>query len=154
LKKQDNIFLKKQDNIFLKNRIIRIFNMPKKEFIMHLIGEMSNFILNDNPSRMVISLHQEPDGLHLCILDNNRRTEKEIEFIKKSLNCPHRPELAGYYGSMVGHDLVGHSRLNLIGWRVKHSDAQLTREGTKIDIWFGNDDFEEHKFTIPVKESS
>ncbi|MCK5683558.1 hypothetical protein KAJ27_05535 [bacterium] len=125
--------------------------MQKKEFLMHLIGEMGNFILDENPSRMVISLHQEEDGIHLCIIDNNQRTEEEIEDIKKALNCQRRPEMAGYYGAMAGHDLVGHARLNLIGWQVKHGDVSSTDNGTKIDLWLGSDQFDHGKFNIPSK---
>lgn len=116
---------------------------------MHLIGEIANFILDENPSRMVISLHHEENGLHLCVIDNHRRDAEELELIKKSINCPKRPELSGYYGSMAGHDIVGHARLNLIGWQVKHGDVSATDNGTKIDLWLGSDGFDHGKFTIP-----
>lgn len=123
--------------------------MRKKEFLLHLIGEVSSFILDKNPSRMVISLHQEEDGLHLCIIDNNPRTEEEIDDIEHTLNSKKRPELAGYYGSMTGHDLLGSSRLNLLGWQVKHSSVSPTDSGLKIDLWLGSDRFNPSDFSIP-----
>ncbi|MCK5065082.1 MAG: hypothetical protein KAQ97_07355, partial [Candidatus Fermentibacteraceae bacterium] len=90
--------------------------MRRKELILHLIGEISNYLLENNPKRLVISLHQEEDGLHLSVLDDNPHTDEEIEKIDLTLNSPKRPELAGYYGAMTGHDMLGSSRLNLLGW--------------------------------------
>jgi hypothetical protein len=115
--------------------------MLRREFLLHLITEMSNFILDGNPSRMDISLHQEKDGLHLSVVDNIPRSEEEIEEISHSLNKTKRPELAGYYGSMVGHDLLGKSRLELLGWQVKHGDVSRHNDGIRIDLWVGNENF-------------
>ncbi len=120
-----------------------------KEYILHLIGEIARFILDGDPSRMVISLHREKDGIHLAILDNNPRSEKEIENIRSALNPERRPELSEYYGIMAGHDLLGSSRLNLVGWQVKHADVSRTQEGTKIDLWLGGENFDSSFFSIP-----
>ncbi len=124
--------------------------MKRKDFVLHLIGEMANYILDENPMRMVISLHQEKDGLHLCVLDDNKHSDEEIEEMRKALNSPKRPELAAYYGSMTGHDLLGTSRLNLLGWQVKHADVNRTDSGIKIDLWIGGSNFESDRFTIPT----
>ncbi|MFO7729975.1 MAG: hypothetical protein R6V86_04325, partial [Spirochaetia bacterium] len=91
----------------------------KKDYILHLISEISNYILESSPKRMVISLHQEYDGLHLAVLDDHERSDEDIEEISKTLNTGARPELSEYYGSMGGTDLVGAARLNLIGWQIK-----------------------------------
>lgn len=123
--------------------------MKRKEFLLHLIGEISSFILDGDPSRMVISLHQEPDGLHLAVLDNIQRSDKEIEDLSKTLNSRKRPELSGYYGSMTGHDLLGSARLDMLGWQVKHSTVSKTAEGIKIDLWLGSDRFDPTNFTLP-----
>lgn len=125
--------------------------MKNKDYIMHLLTEMSNFILEGKPERMVISLHQEADGLHLAVLDNNARTEEELLSIRKTLNTQARPELAEYYGSMAGSDLIGAARLNLIGWQVKQADVSRTAEGTKIDLWLGSDRFDSRNFNLPEK---
>lgn len=127
--------------------------MRRKELILHLIGEISNYLLENNPKRLVISLHQEEDGLHLSVLDDNPHTDEEIEKIDLTLNSPKRPELAGYYGAMTGHDMLGSSRLNLLGWQVKHCDVSRAGKGIKIDIWLGGDRFENHQFTIPNEHS-
>jgi hypothetical protein len=124
--------------------------MKKKEYLLHLIGELSHFILDDDPTRMVVSLHQEKGGIHLSIFDDNFRTESELESIRRALNAEKRPELAGYYGSMAGQDLLGSARLNLIGWQVKHADVSSTDSGTRIDLWLGGDDFDPSNFTIPA----
>ena len=121
----------------------------KKEYILHLISEISNYILETDPSRMVISLHQESDGLHLAVLDDQERSDEEIEVISKALNTGARPELSEYYGSTGGADLVGAARLNLIGWQIKHADVSRIDKGTKIDLWIGSDRFDSSKFNIP-----
>jgi hypothetical protein len=123
--------------------------MRRKDYITDLISEMSNFILEGEPTRLVISLHQEEDGLHLAVLDSKMRTDEEIESITQALNCSRRPELAGYYGSMTGHDMLGASRLNLIGWQVKHADVTRSDSGTKIDLWLGSDRFNPASFNLP-----
>lgn len=123
--------------------------MKKKEYLLHLIGEISNYILDSSPNRMVVSLHREEDGIHLAFLDDNFRTEKELEEIRTALNAGGRPELAGYYGSMAGQDLLGEARLNLIGWQVKHADVSVNDSGTRIDLWLGGEGFDESRFTIP-----
>lgn len=123
--------------------------MKTKDYIMHLLTEVSNFILESKPSRMVISLHQEEDGLHLSVLDDTKRTEEEMADIHDSLNKPFRPELAEYYGSMAGTDLIGSARLNLIGWQVKHADVEQTDTGTKIDLWLGSDRFDSKNYAKP-----
>jgi len=126
--------------------------MKRKDFILHLIGEISSYILAGDPMRMVISLHQEPEGLHLCIIDDNQHSDEEIEKMDKALNSRKRPELAGYYGAMTGQDLLGSARLNLLGWQLKHSDITRTSNGIKIDLWLGGDSFDSRKFTIPDKQ--
>lgn len=123
--------------------------MNRKEFLLHLIGEVSHFILEGNPSRMVISLHHEEDGLHLCILDNKPRSDLELENITSSLQSQGRPELAGYYGVMAGQNMMGSARLDLVGWQVKTGSVVRTTEGIKIDLWLGGDRFDPNKFNIP-----
>ncbi len=124
-----------------------------KDYIVHLIGEVSKFILEDNPSRLVISLHREEDGLHLSVMDNVERSDGELRRMDAALNAEKRPELSYYYGSMVGHDLLGKARLKLIGWKVKHSDVSRTDKGTKIDFWLGGDRFDPSRFSVPDKTS-
>ena len=106
-------------------------------------------MLDSDPMRMVISLHQEEDGLHLAILDDTRRGEAELQRIRTDLNNARRPELAGYYGSMAGSDVLGSARLNLIGWQIKHADVSATDSGTRIDLWLGGDRFNPAAFSIP-----
>ncbi len=125
--------------------------MADKELLLHLISEISNFILDENPQRMVLSLHQEEDGLHLCVVDNHPRSDEELDAMSRALNPIARPELAEYYGSMGGSDLLGAARLNLVGWQVKHADVSRSGKGTKIDLWMGGDRFDSRNFTIPDK---
>lgn len=126
--------------------------MNRKDVILHLLGEIASYILDRDPKRMVISLHQEEDGLHLCVLDNNKHSDEEIIKIECALNSQKRPELAGYYGAMTGHDLLGSSRLDLLGWQVKHGDVTRTDSGIKIDLWMGGERFESDQFSMPEKE--
>ena len=123
--------------------------MKRKDFILHLIGEISSYILQGEPMRMVISLHQEEDGMHLAILDDNNHTDEEVVKIEKALNSRKRPELAGYYGAMTGHDLLGSSQLDLLGWQIKFADVERTDSGIKIDLWLGGEQFESARFNIP-----
>ncbi len=123
--------------------------MKTKEYIMHLLAEMSNYILDAKPMRMVISLHQEPDGLHLSVMDSTVRKDSELEAITRALNTTTRPEMAEYYGHMAGNDLVGSARLNLIGWQVKKADVERIEGGTKIDLWLGSERFDSAKFSLP-----
>ncbi len=124
--------------------------MKRKVFI-NLISEISHYILDADPSRMVISLHQEEDGLHLAVLDDVHRNEEELEVIRASLQNPDRPELAGYYGSLAGFDVLGSARLDLIGWQIKAATVGHTDSGTKIDLWMGGDRFNPDKFTLSEK---
>ena len=123
----------------------------RKELILHLIGEISSYILEENPMRMGISLHQEEDGLHLSILDDNEHGDEEIRKLEETMNSTKRPELSGYYGAMTGRDLLGSARLDLLGWQVKHTDVTRAGQGIKIDLWLGGDKFESHRFNIPDK---
>ena len=125
--------------------------MERKDFILHLIGEMASYVLEKKPGRMVISLHQEEDGLHLCIMDDNEHTDEEIAAMEKALNSPKRPELSGYYGAMTGRDLLGSARLNLLGWQVKHADVSRADSGIMINLWLGGKKFQSDKFNIPEK---
>ena len=123
--------------------------MKRREFIVHLISEISSFILQDQPRKMVVSLHQEADGIHLAVIDDRPRTDAEIQDIARSLNASRRPELAGYYGEMAGHDLLGSARLNLVGWQIKHADVMKTPEGgIMLNLWIGGEGFEYSKFTL------
>ncbi len=126
--------------------------MRRQELITHLISEISSYVLERDPMRMVISLHQEEDGLHLSVMDDASHTDEEIEQMEKDFNSQKRPELAGYYGAMTGRDLLGASRLNLLGWQVKHTDVSRTDSGIKIDFWLGGDRFDTRQFNIPEKE--
>lgn len=127
--------------------------MKRKDFLLHLIGEISSYILEEDPMRMVISLHQEKEGLHLCVIDDNEHSDEEITKMNIALNSRKRPELASYYGAMTGQDLLGSSRLNLLGWQLKHTDVTRTGNGIKVDLWLGGDQFDSKKFTIPEKKS-
>lgn len=122
--------------------------MKRKDLILHLLGEISSYILEENPRRMVVSLHQESDGLHLSVMDDNEHSDREIERLRRQLNTPKRPELAGYYGAMTGHDLLGSDHLNLLGWQVKRADVERIDSGIKIDLWLGGDRFNGDNFTI------
>ncbi|MBU0937284.1 MAG: hypothetical protein KKI09_11260 [Spirochaetes bacterium] len=126
--------------------------MKNKEYLLHLLAEISNYILDSEPHRMVISLHQEPDGMHLAVMDDNKRPDEELEAMSKALNSSARPELAEYYGSMGGSDLLGTARLNIIGWQIKRADVGRIAEGTKIDLWLGSDRFDSSNFSIPKDE--
>ncbi len=126
--------------------------MNQKDILLHLISEISSYILEGDPRRMVISLHQEEDGMHLCVIDDNNHTDEEIAKMERALNSKKRPELAGYYGAMTGHDLLGDSRLDLMGWQIKHADITRTNSGIKIDLWMGGEAFQSTKFTIPEKK--
>lgn len=117
----------------------------RKDLILHLIGGIGNYLLSEHPERMVIAIHPSADGLHLCVQDDNHHTDEEIERMRRDLNSEKRPEFAAYYGAMTGHDLLGSTRLNLLGWQVKHSDVRRTRRGIRIDIWVGGESFENHK---------
>ncbi len=123
--------------------------MNRREFILQLIAEVAHYILDADPMRMVISLHQEEDGLHVAVLDTVKRSETELTAIRESLNDNKRPELAGYYGSLAGYDSLGSARLNLIGWQVKGADVSSSESGTKIDLWLGGDRFDPASFSIP-----
>lgn len=125
--------------------------MKRKDLILHLLGEISSYILEENPRRMVVSLHQEKDGLHLSFMDDNDHSDDELVRLKKLLNSPKRPELAGYYGAMTGHDMLGSAHLDLLGWQVKHADVSRIDKGIKIDLWLGGERFQSEHFTIPKK---
>lgn len=126
--------------------------MKTKEYIMHLLAEMSNYVLDAQPMRMVISLHQEEDGLHLSVMDSTVRKDSELEAVSRALNTSRRPEMAEYYGHMAGNDLVGAARLHLIGWQVKKADVERIEGGTKIDLWLGSERFDSTKFSLPDKK--
>ncbi len=126
--------------------------MKQIEMIVKIISEVAHFVLQDDPNRMVISLHKEKDGIHLAIFDDKKRTKKEIEDIKRLISIGQRPELSGYYGNLAGNNLLGEARLELIGWQVKYIDVNQTDEGLKIDIWVGSEEFKKDKFTMPDVE--
>lgn len=128
--------------------------MKRREYLLHLIGEISSFILANNPTRMVMSLHQEEDGLHLCVIDNHPRTEEEIKLIKESLGGPTRPELVAYYGNLAGFEPLGKARLKLVGFQVKHTEVTRCDSGVKIDLWVGGERFNPTKFTIPPNSNT
>jgi len=123
--------------------------MKQEEIIVKIISEISHFILSNDPSRMVISLHKEKGGIHLAIFDDIKRTDKELQDIKRIISIGQRPELSGYYGNLAGNNLLGEARLDLIGWQVKYMDINPTSDGLKIDIWIGSDEFDKDKFNIP-----
>lgn len=122
--------------------------MKRTDFIMQLISEISHFMLDADPMRLVISLHQEEDGLHLAVFDDTGRSDEELAAIRGALDNPGRPELAGYYGSMAGADMLGAARLDLIGWQIKGATVDRIDEGTRIDIWLGGDRFDPARFSI------
>ena len=125
--------------------------MKRQELIVHLISEISRYLLAEDPMRLVISLHQEEDGLHLAIIDDNEHSDEELAAMERALNSRKRPELADYYGAMTGHDLLGSARLNLLGWQLKHSDVTRTGSGVKVDLWLGGDRFDSRQFSIPTE---
>jgi len=116
--------------------------MKRKDLILHLLGEISSYILEENPRK---------DGLHLSFMDDNDHSDDELVRLKKLLNSPKRPELAGYYGAMTGHDMLGSTHLDLLGWQVKHADVSRIDKGIKIDLWLGGERFQSEHFTIPNK---
>ncbi|MDD3424234.1 MULTISPECIES: hypothetical protein [Sphaerochaeta] len=127
--------------------------MKRKEFLGRLIGEVTNFLLEGNPLRLVVSLHQEDDGAHISFFDDRPRSEEEIQRIYNSLNPQKsRPELAEYYGLMAGHDMAWDARLKLIGWQIKHASVDNSDSGLRIDLWLGSDAFNPENFTLNKKE--
>ncbi|MEN6500066.1 MAG: hypothetical protein ABFC65_05980 [Rectinema sp.] len=126
--------------------------MKRHELYVQLISELANYILQGNPKKMVISLHMEPDGFHIAAIDDRPRTDKEIDEIKNSLMLHQRPELASYYGTLLGHDFLGSARLELIGFQVKGVKVEKIPEGgVMINLWIGSEDFDPRVFTINEK---
>ena len=129
--------------------------MKRQEYLIHLISEVASFILQGDPRKLVISLHQEEDGVHFAAIDDRQRSDSEIRQIEHTLNAARRPELVGYYGSMVGHDLLGSARLNLVGWQIKHADVARTPEGgMMLNIWVGGEGFDFDKFSIDAPDAA
>lgn len=127
--------------------------MKRKDFLGRLIGEVTNFLLEGNPLRMVVSLHQEDDGAHVSFFDDRKRTDEELEKINQALNPKHhRPELAEYYGLMAGHDMAWGARLKLIGWQIKHASVDNSDSGLRIDLWLGSDAFNPDNFSLHKKQ--
>ncbi|MFA6688877.1 MAG: hypothetical protein WCR05_05825 [Sphaerochaetaceae bacterium] len=123
--------------------------MKRQELLNRLIGEVSNFLLEENPLRLVISLHQEQDGAHLSFMDDRMRSDEELDRIRTALNPKHiRPELADYYGALAGHDTSWEARLKLIGWQIKGATVANNDSGTQIDLWLGGDSFRPEDFTV------
>ena len=125
--------------------------MKRTDFLLHLISEMAHYMLDADPSRLVVSLHQEADGLHLAVFDDTSRSDEELDTIRKALKNPDRPELAGYYSAMAGFDMLGAARLDLVGWQIKAATVGRTNSGTQIDLWMGGDRFDPEKFSISEK---
>ncbi len=118
-----------------------------------MIGELTNFMLETNPLRLVVSLHQEDDGAHISFFDDRPRSEEELEMIRKALNPKiQRPELAQYYGQMAGHDMAWGARLKLIGWQIKQATVSNSDSGLQIDLWLGSDSFKPDNFTLDKKK--
>ncbi len=123
--------------------------MKRHELYVQLISELANFLLHGNPKKMVISMHLEPDGFHIAAIDDRPRTDKEISDMEHSLMLHQRPELASYYGTMIGHDLLGNSRLELIGFQIKGVKIERVPEGgVMINLWIGNEGFDPAMFSI------
>ncbi len=123
--------------------------MKRQELYVQLISELANFLLHGNPRKMVISMHLEPDGFHIAAIDDRPRTEKELSEIEHSLMVHQRPELASYYGTMIGHDLLGNARLELIGFQIKGVKIERIPEGgLMINLWIGNESFDPAMFSI------
>ncbi len=113
--------------------------MKRKEYLLHLIGGISSYMLDSASRKMVITLHQEEDGLHLTVEDDRKHSKEEICAICEALNSEKRPELASYYGAMTGLDLLGQSQLDLLGWQVKRCEIQEIGEGLRIDLLVGEE---------------
>jgi len=123
--------------------------MKRHELYVQLISELANYLLHGNPKKMVISMHLEPDGFHIAAIDDRPRTEKELSEIEHSLMLHQRPELASYYGTMIGHDLLGSARLELIGFQIKGVKIERIPEGgVMINLWIGNEGFDPAMFSI------
>jgi len=123
--------------------------MKRKKFLSRLIAEVTGFLLESNPLRLVVSLHQEEDGAHITFFDDTQRSDAEIARITEALNPKKvRPELADYYGAMAGSTLNIDARLKLIGWQVKHATVSNSESGIKIDLWLGSDAFNPQNFTV------
>lgn len=83
------------------------------------------------------------------MLDGVKRSDDGQASMTKTLNAWDRPELAEYYGTMAGSHLVGHARLNIIGWQVKKADVSRTDTGTRVDLWLGGDRFDSSRYSFP-----
>lgn len=121
----------------------------RNELILHLIGEVGHYILENNPHNMVVSVHLENDGFHLVIMDDVIRSDEEIREMNGSLHRQDRPELAGYYGSMAGLEMLGQPRLNLVGWQIHHGEVQRREAGTRIDLVLGNENYDPDSSPFP-----
>ena len=114
----------------------------RNELILHLIGEVGHYLLESEPKNLAINLHLEMDGFHLSIQDDRERSEEEIEAMNASIHHTQRPELAGYYGSMAGLEMVGSARLNLVGWQIHRGEVRQVESGTRVDLVLGTDDYD------------
>lgn len=121
----------------------------RNELALHLIGEVGHYILETDPKHLIINLRLETDGFHLVIMDDIERSDQEIQEISESLHAARRPELAGYYGALAGLETLGHARLNLVGWQIKHGDVRRREGGTRIDLVLGDKEFDPSQYDMP-----
>ena len=123
--------------------------MKRKKFLSRLIGEMTGFLLESNPLRLVVSLHQEEDGAHITFFDDTQRTDAEIKRIKEALNPKKvRPELADYYGAMAERHAQHRCPSQAHRLADRHATVSNSESGIKIDLWLGSDAFNPQDFTV------
>jgi len=126
--------------------------MKQHELYVQLISELAHYLLRNDPKKMVISMHLEADGFHIAAIDDYPHSDQEIMEIEHSLRMHQRPEMASYYGTMLGHDLLGNARLELIGYQIKGVKVEKVPEGgIMINIWIGSENFNPAMFTIGEK---
>jgi len=130
----------------------RRMKMKRHDLYVQLISELANYLLRDDPKKLVISLHLEADGFHIAAIDDRPHSDEEIAEIEQGLKMHQRPELASYYGTMLGRDLLGNARLELIGYQIKGARVDKIAEGgIMINFWVGSDNFNPAIFTIDEK---
>jgi hypothetical protein len=86
---------------------------------------------------MNINYQEKDNDVHVTVIDDIVRSTAELDDMKTALNTRPRPELAEYYGSMGGSDLLGPARLNLVGYQIVSAQVSGTGTGTKIDLVLG-----------------
>ncbi len=111
--------------------------IKNKQKIIHILGELLNFGLRNQPQKVTITIEELEDRVEIALASPDiQASPQECREMERLLNMPLRDELRDYYSGLAGEEALALHNLRMVGMMVDGGRLEHCAEGGRLVIWW------------------